>query len=404
MRFTWKPVVSLAVLGLAAATAASASAAQLVPNVSPSARPSWQVMAPGWTASNPQLGRVDDVLRVGNKVFLAGNFTQMANHKGTVRVRQHVAAVSPAGALLSKFKPNVNGRVYSLAASPNGKFLFIGGDFTSVNGQPRSKLAAFSVRTGKLVSRLPNLNINGDVRVVKVTPSGVYLGGSFSKVGSKSRGHLAKLVLTRKLHYLVGNWAPKASAIVRALVIDRRSGRAMIGGDFTTMNGQKYPYLASVAAKNGKILKWAHKATAPILDLARAGRALYAAEGGPGGTALAYNIQGGSLRWYYMTDGNLQAVTTIDYYPVWGMHGDYVAPARNQKLSEYGSSKRVMRHKLFMLTPKGKLMGWNPNLISGAGVLGVWGLSSRHGSIYVGGDFTGVHGKPQQRFAILQGR
>jgi hypothetical protein len=86
------------------------------------------------------------------------------------------------------------------------------------------------------------------------------------------------------------------------------------------------------------------------------------------------------------------------------MHGDYVAPRKNAKLVEHGHSRRVERHKLFMLSFKGKLLRWNPNVNSTAGVLGVWALASGRGNVYVGGDFTGIHGVAQQRFAILHHR
>ncbi len=57
-----------------------------------------------------------------------------------------------------------------------------------------------------------------------------------------------------------------------------------------------------------------------------------------------------------------------------------------------------------MLTYAGALMRWNPDLSSTAGVLGVWALAQGRGNLYVGGDFTGVHGRAQQRFAILPRR
>jgi hypothetical protein len=103
-----------------------------------------------------------------------------------------------------------------------------------------------------------------------------------------------------------------------------------------------------------------------------------------------------------MTDGNIQAVTCLGRRGVFGMHGDFVAPHKNQSLAEFGHSKRIERHKLFMLSFKGKLMRWNPNVNSTAGVLGVWALAAGRGSLYVGGDFTGIHGVAQQRFAILR--
>ncbi len=381
--------------------AGTAGAAQVQPHVAASAVNSWQVTAPNWSHSNKELGRVDDLLRLGKHVYLGGDFTSMANHSGKSVVRNHIAAVTPGGNLLP-FNPNINGRVYALASSPNGKYLYVGGQFSSVNGVARHNVAAFVVKTGRLATRIGDLRINGQVRAIAATPSGLYLGGSFGSVSGKSRGKLAKLYLS-KGHFKLASWTPSANGSVRDVVVDRRGGRVFAAGEFTSVNGSKAPYLAGVTRKHGKLTKWASHPTADILDLSMAGQVLYAAEGGPGGTALSYNMKGGTLRWYYKTDGNVQAVTTVAGYPVWGMHGDNVAPKRNVAMSEYGKSTRVSRKKIFMLSPSGVLMAWNPELSSSAGVLGVWALKTGKGSVYVGGDFTGVHGKIQQRFAILPG-
>jgi outer membrane protein assembly factor BamB len=151
------------------------------------------------------------------------------------------------------------------------------------------------------------------------------------------------------------------------------------------------------------VLTWAYHPTADILDLCVSDGRLFAAEAGAGGTALALSLRTGGLIWFYKTDGNVQAVASVRGYPVFGMHGDWVAPKRNQPMSEHGSSSRIQRHKLFMLSRKGVLQRWNPNLTSTAGVLGVWALRGSNGSVYVGGDFTAVHGVTQERFAILRG-
>jgi hypothetical protein len=123
--------------------------------------------------------------------------------------------------------------------------------------------------------------------------------------------------------------------------------------------------------------------------------------GGPGGTALAFDLATGRQQWYYRTDGNVQAVATVGGYPVYGMHGDYVAPQANVSMSEYGTSRRISRHKVFMLSPAGVLQSWAPPLTSTQGVLGVWALRGGGGTMYVGGDFTRVDGGDQARFAIF---
>ena len=171
---------------------------------------------------------------------------------------------------------------------------------------------------------------------------------------------------------------------------------------FTAVNGHSgQTKIAALGQGRGRLMAWASHPGSDILDLALCGKRIYAAEGGPGGTALAYGL-GGARRWYYVTDGNIQATTCLGRRPVFGMHGDYVAPRKNQALNEFGSSRRIQRHKLFMLSFKGVLMRWNPDVNSTAGVLGVWALAAGKGNLYVGGDFTGIHGVAQQRFAILR--
>ena len=191
------------------ALAGTAGAASVQPHVASSAVNSWQVIVPNWTHAEQAGGprrrhRADRQARL-----LGGDFTKMSNHAGTTVTRNHLAAVSPSGELLP-FNPSVNGRVYALASSPNGKYLYIAGQFSSVNGKPRHDLAAFRVKTGKLSPRVGNIKINGQVRGIAATTSGLYFGGSFGSVGGKKRGHVAKLVL-HKQHMKLAGWAPSVN-------------------------------------------------------------------------------------------------------------------------------------------------------------------------------------------------
>lgn len=395
---------------LTAALAASLlAAAQPVSAArTPAVKPvrAWQVLAPGWTQSNKELGRVDDIVRVGRWVYLGGNFTVVANHSGGTKTRMYLAAErAGTGKLRRAFHPKLNGRVYGLAVSPNHRFLYVGGQFSSVGGHPRHGLAAFNLRTGRLAPRIPDLGITGTVRTVAVSRMGrIYIGGSFGHVGEQRRQNLAKLVMRGGRFRVNTRWRPTANHEVRDIVISARMSRVIVGGLFTSVNGRSgQDKIAALGQNRGRLVGWASHPHSDILDLALCGKRVYAAEGGPGGTALAYGL-GGARKWYYMTDGNIQATTCLGRRPVFGMHGDYVAPRKNQSLNEFGSSRRIQRHKLFMLTFKGVLMRWNPDVNSTAGVLGVWALAAGKGNLYVGGDFTGIHGVAQQRFAILPHR
>jgi hypothetical protein len=385
-------------------TAAQPASAARPPAVTPVR--AWQVLAPGWTKSNKELGRVDDIVRVGRWVYLGGNFTVVGNHGGGHKTRMYLAAErAGTGKLRGGFHPKLNGRVYGLAVSPNHRFLYVGGQFSSVGGHPRHGLAAFDLRTGRLAPRIPDLGITGTVRAVTVSRAGrIFIGGSFGRVGERPRGNLAKLVMRDGRFRVSTRWHPTANHEVRDIVVSARTSRVIIGGLFTSVNGRSgQDKIAALGQAHGRVVPWASHPHSDILDLALCGTRLYAAEGGPGGTSLAYGLKG-HLKWYYMTDGNIQATTCVGRRPVFGMHGDYVAPRKNANLIEHGHGKRVERHKLFMLSFQGNLMPWNPDVNSNAGVLGVWALAAGRGNLYVGGDFTGIHGVAQQRFAILHHR
>lgn len=63
--------------------------------------------------------------------------------------RPTLAALDPYGHPTS-FAPQIDGNVNALVLSPDRKTLYIGGNFTTVNGQPRANLAAFDAATGAL--------------------------------------------------------------------------------------------------------------------------------------------------------------------------------------------------------------------------------------------------------------
>lgn len=393
-----------ALAGFAGTSHARAAVLPASPNLSTAdVSAAWQFPVSNWSLSNKEQGRVDDSLRIGNVVYIAGNFTIAANHSGTTAKRTFLAAEdATTGALLS-WAPVLNGRAYFLASSPDHTTLYMGGAFTTVNGLARPHLVSFSVATGQVSPVVGNLGVNGTVKAIVQSGTDLYIGGAFTSVAGQPRARLAKFTLGSSGAFaLNAAWKPAANNEVRDLVADPVGGRVIAGGWFTTINGLgSQAHIAALSMSTGGPLAWASHPTSEILDLSRSGANLYAAMGGPGGTALAYDFATGRQLWYEKTDGNVQAVTTVGGYPIYGMHGDYVAPKPNTQMSEYGTSTRVSRHKLFELSPTGTVMPWAPALTSNAGVLGVWSLKSGLNTLYVGGDFTTVNGQTQDRFAIF---
>jgi outer membrane protein assembly factor BamB len=408
MQFLRRPSSLIAAVTLATTLAAAISAGPAVAAAVPQphlaaadVNAAWQFPAKNWSASNKQAGRVDDILRIGSRVYIGGNFTISENHSGKTVTRTYLAAENASTGALLNWKPTLNGRVYAIGASKNHKSLYVVGDFTSVDGVARTHVASFNIASGKLGSAIPALGINGQVRAISRAGTSIYIGGDFTQAGGHAHARLARLDLVGG-HYRVAAWNPTADNQVRDLIADAAHNRVIVAGWFNTIDGVKGQHdLASISMTTGRPLPWGGHAPDPVLDIARSGHRLYAAMGGPGGKALAYNITTGRRVWFYAADGNIQAVTTINGWPIFGTHGDNVADHKNLNLSEYTKSSRIRRHKIFELSPNGVLQSWAPDLGTTQGVLGVWALKSGHGMLYVGGDFTLVNGAQQNRFAMF---
>ena len=255
---------ALAAVLAATLGAAFAQPAQALRNPAQTPLRSWQVLAPGWTASNKELGRVDHIVRVGHTVYFGGNFTVVGSHGGRTVTRMRLAAVAAGTGKLRSFHPRLNGRVYALAVSPGGRYLFVGGQFTAVGAHHRHGLAAFNLRTGRLAQRLPDLGISGTVRTIAVTRTGhLYVGGSFGRVGESRRTNLAKLILRGGRYVLSPRWRPTTTSDVRDIVVSARTSRVIVGGDFSSVNGHRgQSGIAALGLGAGRLLRWANHPTA----------------------------------------------------------------------------------------------------------------------------------------------
>jgi trimeric autotransporter adhesin len=125
---------------------------------------SFLLLSPPVTADLPQApedsveanGRVWDILRVGDRIYLAGSFTQVTNTDGQTFVRNNLAAIDAnTGKVVPDWDPNATrpaspstSSVRAMALSSDGSRLFVGGTFANVGGLNRNRLAAVDVATG----------------------------------------------------------------------------------------------------------------------------------------------------------------------------------------------------------------------------------------------------------------
>ena len=74
-------------------------------------------------------GKVNTMIRVGNRVYIGGDFTQLLGHSGEVVPRLNLAALDAETGVPVAWDPSADGVVFTLAASPDGSTIYAGGAF-----------------------------------------------------------------------------------------------------------------------------------------------------------------------------------------------------------------------------------------------------------------------------------
>ena len=110
----------------------------------------------------------------GNTVYVTGSFSQArpagvaVGGAGSVARSNLLAYDITTGKLITTFSHTLNAQGLAIAASPNGSTIYVVGDFTTVDGQTRSRLAAFDTATfnlseGDLPERVFGAKVSADL-------------------------------------------------------------------------------------------------------------------------------------------------------------------------------------------------------------------------------------------------
>jgi hypothetical protein len=133
-------------------------------------------------------GPVRALVSDGARLYVGGSYTTIGG-----QARSRLAAVDlVTGAVAGSWSANANSNVYGLAVG--GGRLFVGGSFTTLKGAARSRIGAVSLSNGALVT---SFAASADATVNAVAARGdgssVYLGGNFSRIDGASNPYLARV-------------------------------------------------------------------------------------------------------------------------------------------------------------------------------------------------------------------
>ncbi|HEY3438539.1 MAG TPA: LamG-like jellyroll fold domain-containing protein [Actinotalea sp.] len=373
---------------------------------------------------------------VGNTVYVGGSFSSArpagspAGSNETPRAN-FLAYNLTTGALITTFAPTFNAQVNDITVSPDQKTLYVAGNFTTVNGQNRYRIAAFDVATGALSTAF-RPTVNSVVNAVQATNSAVFIAGSLTSVNGSARTKVAALAASN------GATLPMTTSItdgtVQGLAVSPDGGSLVISGSFTSVNGSSNPGygLARVDTSTGanqplpvneQVRNGGPQASMLQLESDSTqfyGTGFHFGSGGNVEGAFAADWATGTLQWIEDCHGD-----TYSAYPAGGAvyeasHKHYCGnsggfpqtdPWTYHRATAVGNAAtRINTPDIYGYPdhagqPSPTFLGWYPDLNYGTYTgksQGPWTVNGNADYVLMGGEFTTVNGVGQQglvRFA-----
>lgn len=187
------------------------------------------------TAWNPNVtnGNVAELFQNDTLIYIGGTFRNVG-----AQSRYHLAAISKETGLPTAWNPSADDgnssstdRVMALAQM--GDTLFVGGQFTMMNGQPHQSLAAFRFSTGELLSWQPVFENYATVLDIARMGSRLYVSGLFDSIGGQPRSLLGSFDLPSGA---LNDWNPGANSTPHEIYASDSS--IFVIGLFDAVNGQ----------------------------------------------------------------------------------------------------------------------------------------------------------------------
>lgn len=201
-------------------------------------------------------GRGDAVAKIGNRVYVGGSFTQMKNWQGSapIQTRNYLFAYNATtGQIDTGFNPVINAPVMALSADPNGSGLFVGGQFSNVNGVARGGLVKLDPATGATIAAFKGTAGGGWVTDVEAVNGKVYVTGTFTKLRSVTRARLGAFdavtgTVDTDLNLPLAGWQTSGALYMQEhrLDVSADGSKMMISGNFASVGGLPRVQLAQI--------------------------------------------------------------------------------------------------------------------------------------------------------------
>jgi hypothetical protein len=355
---------------------------------------------------NPD-GAVLALVSSSSMLYVGGNFSTIAGQP-----RSALAALDPVtGGALAGWQADVQTgdlptrAVTSLVLS-EGR-LYVGGNFSIINGVEREHLAAVNAATGAVADWIPNAATGAEsfarVDALAISDRILFVGGTFSSLGGESnrvsRSFVAALDTSKDREASVLPWNPDANGPVSSIAVS--CDTVFVGGSFTTIGGTNRNRIAALNIFTGRATGWNPDADGIVLKIALAGDVVYA-----GGKFTEIGCQPRSF--LAALDIDSAQATLWNPRADSGVAGLAVSGGAVVAGGAFSPGGKARKNVAAFDARTGKLLDWNPSitgsrLINAAPYEGVEVMVARSNTLYLGGYFSFVSGQPRSGLAAVDG-
>ena len=364
-------------------------------------------------------GEVYGMASAAGKVVVGGSFTQISPPVGGAGAARTQAALAifnaetgaPDTCQIAVSLTGGTPVVRSVVTSPDGKTIFIGGNFSNVGGTNIVRVAAIDP-VSCTVKPLRVAGISSTVIGLVATNSTLYLAGTFTSVGGAPRTQFAAVNSTTGA---LLPWAPAITTLAgmagqsgpvgRAIAVSSDGTKVAIGGDFFGVNSLDSHSIAVVDANAGTTnLANYPRGFIPDTSVTKTlwsdGTNFYVGNEGTGGGVfdgrLAVSWTSLSQLWRDNCLGATQGLVTFQ-------NQLYIASHAHDCSSNGAFNNGVRNFFMAEGTSTPTIAQWFPSANDGIGEgIGPRALTVGTGSLtgknylWYGGEFTQVNGKKQQ--------
>jgi hypothetical protein len=378
-------------------------------------------------------GTVFDFAAAGNRVYAAGSYTNIRNANSNTNLNRRflVAINNSTGAVDTGFNATLNGAARAVVAAPDGLSIYVGGQFSTVNGVTSRGVVRLDAATGAIWPGWSPVNISGTVEDLKLVGGRLLAGGAFQNVGGSPHPGLVALnpttgaldpflnnmVLSEKRVSQSGATSPLK---VTMMDVTPDGNKLVIVGNFNRVAGQARGQVAVInlntnpATLNG----WATTRFTPNcgpgaptyttgIDISGDGTWMAIVTKGFRGastmcdTASRFELTGSTANqqptWINYTGGDTLLSVAITGAAVYvGGHQRWLDNPQGNNSAGPGAVSREGIGAIHPVT--GRALAWNPGKTRGIGTQAIFGSAN---GLWIGSDGNRVAGELHQKVAFF---